>query len=110
MMHGYGIGALGGPPVGGLIGNGWMVSGVMGLGFLILVGLAIWLAVSLSRQGSVAAGQHAMSVPVAPVAYAPAPPATPPAYDPAMAVARERFARGEIDLDAYNAIVTALRG
>lgn len=65
------------------------------LGFLLFVGfvtLVIFLLVSASKR------HHA------------APATTMPSLDPAIQIARERLARGEIDADQYTRIVASLTG
>ncbi|MCX8007982.1 MAG: hypothetical protein N3B11_07745 [Coriobacteriia bacterium] len=74
------------------------------LGFLFmtaLVALTVWLVVRVAKHASCA--HH----PTAPRAEASAP-APSGAADDAIRIARERLARGEIDVEQYHAIVRAL--
>jgi len=62
--------------------------------FLLLLGLVVWAIVRVSRQPQ-----------------SPAPPPGPaPRPDPALEQARMRYARGEIDRDAYLRLVGDLGG
>ncbi|MCL4078622.1 hypothetical protein MX659_03275 [Coriobacteriia bacterium Es71-Z0120] len=104
MMHAFpyrgaplGRGLIDGPMHDGLFFPfaGWLV------GFLVtaaIVALVVWLIVRASRHG--AGSAHA-------VMPAGAPPAPSPADD-ALRIARERLARGEIDVEQYRSIVQAL--
>lgn len=73
-------------------GHGVVVGLVLVIIAAIVIALVIWAA---TRKPS---GSHGS-----------APASVTPSADPALDVARERLARGEIDPDQYVAIVTALR-
>lgn len=91
---------MGGSPLGagGLGGFGILPV----LGFIVLaaivVAIVIWLIARNRPATDAAAGTPASSVHPAPMG------------DAALAIARERLARGEIDPDQYTAIVAALSG
>lgn len=74
---------------------GWGVSAIMGLLFAALVVLALWYVLTHVRHAATHATLHAASG-VAGI-------------DPAERIARERYARGEIDADEFAALLTALR-
>lgn len=107
MMHGYGYGyagGFGGPVAHGTFGLG-LVGPIVGFGLLVVVGLVIWLIWSQrhhANNGTVTA-QAPYAAPQTPVVP------TAPVRDSAEDIARERFARGEIDRETYEAIVSALR-
>jgi len=104
-MHGYGFDgwcstAFSG--TNGLFGSGWMVT-TMGLGLLLIVALVVWLVWS-QRDAAVRATAHQVPAPYI------APPAAASTHeDSAERIARERFARGEIDRDEYERLIAALR-
>jgi uncharacterized membrane protein len=82
-----------------------------GFGLLILAGftlVVILLVVALVDlyQRRRHAEMTQVTTPATPVLSAP--PAVPAPFDPAEAILRERFARGEIDLAAFEAARTAL--
>jgi hypothetical protein len=68
--------------------------------FLILVGVVIWLVVRMHSLESKVSSWGRMA-PAAPAGAAPRAPQVSPWSDPAVAEARMRFARGELDRDAY---------
>ncbi|PKQ19467.1 MAG: hypothetical protein CVT66_09935 [Actinobacteria bacterium HGW-Actinobacteria-6] len=73
---------------------------IFGLFLLALVaGLIIWLVVG--RQH---AAHHTATAPQAPIGYSPI-----ASEDRALVIARERLAKGEIDVDQYTVIANALR-
>lgn len=80
----------------GFLGSGWVVY-AMGFALVILVGVVLW--VLLSQRSTQPTG----SIPT-PMSYA----ATRPG-DAAESIARERFARGEIDRDEYDRLIATLR-
>lgn len=90
---GYGIGHMGGGP-----GIGGALFGLFLLTFV--VALIIWLVVGRKH-----AAHHMMAAPQAPVGYSAV-----AAPDSALAIARERLAKGEIDADQYTVISNALKG
>ncbi len=100
MMYGYGLDRLCADGA-GVFGSGWMVTGMMGLGFLLIVGVIVWALVSQRDRV-----QHAFVAPPATYGQAPAPA---PRADTAEAIARERFARGEIDREEYDRLMATLR-
>jgi uncharacterized membrane protein len=66
---------------------------------LVLAGVVIWLVVRLHGLESTVRSMTTSTV--TPAAHVAAPKATTPWSDPAVAEARMRFARGELDRDAY---------
>lgn len=80
----------------------WLVEGFFGL--LILIGLVL-LVISLIRSATRGPHMQMMAGP-------PVPPggAAMPGADPATAVARERYARGEITKDELDEIIRTLQG
>lgn len=90
---GYGIGHMGyGFGFGGLI-FGFIL-------FVLVVALIIWL-VAGRKHGTRHAATYNQMQGAGPAG---------PAEDSALAIARERLAKGEIDAEQYNAIATALKG
>ena len=73
---------------------------MMGIGFLVIVGLVVWAVVSqrhaLGQAFATPTGTHYGG----PTAH----------RDDAETIARERFARGEIDRDEYDRLIATLRG
>lgn len=111
MMHGYGIGVVPHMAAPGLFGSsGWMVGGIMGIGLLLVVGLLVWLAISASRHSAASVGHGGAAMSAQPGQSVAQPHSAAYADDPAVSIARERFARGEIDRETYEAIMSALRG
>jgi uncharacterized membrane protein len=70
----------------------------MGFGLILVLGVVLWLVWSQRTPNTHGA------TPVSTL-FAPAP----PAQDAAEQIARERFARGEIDRDEYDRVISALR-
>lgn len=98
----YGYGMMGGRgmmyPYGGYgLGFGPLEFLAFVLLAAIVIGLIVWLVVR-KTHGSNAGGAQGGA------------PAAPAAQDSALAIARERLARGEIDTAQYEAIVKALHG
>ncbi len=81
---------------GGMTGFAWMG---MGLFWLVLLGLIVWLVLRLLPG-------RAQAAPPAP----PAPMSTPPTtgVEPALAILDQRLAAGEIDVETYRSIRAAL--
>lgn len=82
--------------------------GLSGFGFLPLIGFIVLAAIVVAvviwaighRRPTVAHAVEAVGSPAAPA----------PSGDAALAIARERLARGEIDPDQFVSIITALGG
>ncbi|TDB39487.1 MAG: hypothetical protein D9V44_00515 [Actinobacteria bacterium] len=91
---GYGVGHM----VGGGLGFGGLIFSFFLLALVAV--LVIWLVAGRKH------GMHHMAMCNQPQATYPAG----GAQDNALAIARERLAKGEIDTDQYNVIVSALRG
>jgi len=94
--HAFGaFGMFGGHPFGGIF---------MGIGLVILLGVVLWLV--FGRHGcAVHGGACATHAPVSPGGTGP----TGASTDAAEAIARERFARGEISREEYEQVVATLR-
>ncbi|MBN2848435.1 MAG: hypothetical protein JXP72_08320 [Coriobacteriia bacterium] len=91
---------------GRMIGDG--LFGFGGLGILALIGFLFFTAVVVALGvWAVSRGRKPGSTPGAQTSSA-APTTAAPVGDTALAIARERLARGEIDPEQYTAIVTAL--
>lgn len=97
MMQGYYWDSLCSTSGTGLFGYGWMVY-AMGFGLVLVLGVALWLV--WSQRTAHTNGALSLPMPFAP---------TPPRSDTAEEIARERFARGEIDRDEYDRVIAALR-
>ena len=83
-----------------LLGEGWMVTGMMGFGFLftiLLFGGIAWLLLSQRDRMQMVAAGYAAPAPTARVT------------DRAADIVRERYARGEIDTDTYQSLMADLR-
>lgn len=92
MMGGSQLGA------GGFGGVGFLAV----LGFVVLAAIVVAIVIwAITRKRPAAEAMTGAPI-------SPASPAS--AGDPALTIARERLARGEIDPDQYTAIVTALSG
>ena len=85
---------------GGMTGFAWMG---MGLFWLALLGLIVWLVIQLfpgkSRQQTAATTAAAISAAAPPIASAAA---------PALAILDERLASGEVDVETYRTIRATL--
>jgi uncharacterized membrane protein len=102
MNAGFGYGRAFGPH---MMGDGLGAFGFGGYGLLatfallvvvaIVVAIVVW-AVTRKRTSDTPTPSQTL-------------PSAPPAQDTALAIARERLARGEIDPEQYAAIVNALR-
>lgn len=92
MRYGSGYG------YGDMMGGGWFVGLIMLVIGALFVAAVVLLVIWAIRAASGHGGVH------------PAAPATPAAgqRDPAVAIARERFAKGEIDKDAFDEITRSL--
>ncbi len=89
--------------MGGFSGHEWLVTGLMGFGFLLLVGLVVWFVLSQQRASA--------GVPVQGVPTVSAPSVSPTlAEDASERIARERLAKGEINAEEFARIIEALRG
>lgn len=87
---------------GGMTGAAWIG---MGLFWLVLLGLIVWLVIRL-LPGRSPEPTHAAAAPTAPVS-----PATSSPASPALAILDERLASGEIDVETYRTIrATLLEG
>jgi uncharacterized membrane protein len=73
-----------------------------GFGFLLVLGLLVWLAVS--RSGPL--GRLTIATPATGMQTV----HQPPAADAAVSIVRERYARGEIDQAEYERLIRELRG
>ncbi len=89
---GYGVGHMVGGGLGGLIFGFFLLA--------LVVALVIWLAVG-RKHGMHHASMYNQMHTAAPAGGA---------EDNALAIARERLAKGEIDAEQYSVIATALRG
>ena len=88
---GYGIDHMGGYNIGGAIFGFFLLA--------LVAGLIIWFVVGRKH-----AGHHMAAAPQAPVDYNPV-----ASEDSALAIARQRLAKGEIDADQYTVIANALK-
>jgi len=70
----------------------------MGIAILVIVGVALWFVWSQANNGG--SGSTPFTPPFTPAQ---------PRVDDAEKIARERYARGEIDRDAYDRLITTLR-
>ena len=86
---------IGGTTIFGPLG-GWTVM-IMGLGLLILVGLIVWFVMMQGRSLHTGAPSHGTPV------YT-----STPRQDTALAIVRERYARGEIDQAEYEHLIAGL--
>jgi uncharacterized membrane protein len=73
-----------------------------GFGFLLILGILVWLAVSRPNAVGQAIGAARPTSPQGAAHLAGA--------DSAESIARERFARGEIDQAEYERLIRGLRG
>lgn len=97
-MLGYGrLGYGAGHMIGGGFGFGGLIFGFFL--FALVVALIIWFVVGRKHGMRHAAMYNQMQGNIP----------TTSAEDAALAIARERLAKGEIDAEQYNAIVTALK-
>jgi uncharacterized membrane protein len=104
MMHGFGWNGLSTTTgMSGVFDNGWMVMSMMGIGLLLVVGLVVLL---IWTQRDAIAGAMGSSGEAA--GHMPPRPMTPDA-DSAADIARHRYARGEIERDEYEDIMSVLR-
>lgn len=98
MNPGYGYGTMGQRFAEN--GHGFSVGPLAFFGFLLIaaaiVALIVW---AIARRSARMHGPAGTSLPAAPAAE-----------DAAIAIARERLAKGEIDPDQYAAVVAALKG
>jgi uncharacterized membrane protein len=98
-MHGFGFnGQWMMPDSFGIGSDGWMVMAMMGLGFLLIVGLGAWL---LYEQRDKLAGISGNAVAGMSRPHMGA--------DSAEDIARGRYARGEIDQARFEDIIATLR-
>ncbi|MCB2178151.1 MAG: SHOCT domain-containing protein [Actinomycetales bacterium] len=87
---------------GGMNGFGWLG---MGLFWLVLLGVIVWLVVRLATSGARVPPQPPAAPPVAPPAV---PPARPSGTAAALEILDRRLAQGEIDVETYRATRDAL--
>ncbi|MEN6430981.1 MAG: hypothetical protein ABFC80_09115 [Coriobacteriales bacterium] len=107
MMGGYGYGPDGFGD-GSLFAFGHLLFGLFVLA--VVIGVIVW-AVGHSKRAQSVHGATTYPAPSDAAAAAPADAAAAaPADDAALKIARERLARGEIDVEQYSAIEQALRG
>lgn len=105
MMRGYGYGY----PM--MSGGGWFV----GLLFFVFFVLVLALVVLLIIWAVQSSKRHPHPMQGAPGTSMPAPPAAPPVgaapgHDEAVAIAKRRFASGEITKEQYDEIMNGLSG
>ena len=111
MMHGYGYG-MGDwmtPSSSLLNGTGWMVISMMGIGFLLIIGVVVWLAWS-QRQALGLGGPGQVGQPYTMGNNTSIMPAVGSQVETVEQVARRRYANGEIDAEEYRTIMATLRG
>ncbi|MCV2395724.1 SHOCT domain-containing protein [Actinotalea sp. M2MS4P-6] len=91
----------------GMSGFGWMG---MGLFWLVLIGLIVWLVVRLlpSHNQPQAPQQLPPVAPVAPQAPTPPPVAAHGGAGPALDILDKRLASGEIDVETYRSVRAAI--
>lgn len=104
MMYGYGLAPHGGFGMHGYYGlGGWLIP--MGLGLLVVIGIALWFVYANRGQAYAQQATYSAHVPLASGASG----ASGTQPDTAESIVRERFARGEIDRDEYDRLVSILR-
>lgn len=93
-MLGYGRVGYG---IGHMAGGGLGIAGALFTFFVValIAALVIWFVISRNKPASIATGFPGQA---------------PTPEDGALEITRQRLARGEIDVEQYNAIATALRG
>lgn len=87
---------------GGMTGFGWLG---MGLFWLVLLGVIVWLVVRLASSGPRVPPQPPAAPPMAPPAV---PSAGPSGRTAALEILDRRLAQGEIDIETYRATRDAL--
>jgi uncharacterized membrane protein len=102
-MHGYNNGFIVGN---GMMGGGTWYGGVLMflLWALIVAAVVILIVMLVRRAGGHAHGPMASGMPLAGTGGPPAP----PAHDEAVAIARKRFAAGDITKEQFDEIVKTL--
>lgn len=99
MMGRYGYG--GGYGYGNMMNGGWLGLFLMVFVGAVIVGLIILLVLRMMRSSSGHGYGHPM---------APGGPASAPGHDEAVAIAKRRFASGEITKEQYDEIMGSLKG
>lgn len=106
MMYGAGLNGIGCAAAGGgLLGSGWMVTGMMGLGLILTVLLIAGIVWLLASQRDRLQQTYAPQLGYAQGSVAPSATGNHP-----LEIVRARFARGEIDREEYDRLIAALRG
>jgi uncharacterized membrane protein len=97
---------------GGMMGGGWLGMLFVGVLWVLAIAAVVVLVVMLTRRakghGHMYGGMMHGMPGVSPAGTAPMPPAAMPGHDEAVAIARKRFASGEITKDQFDELMKAL--